>query len=163
MMNADAFRDLYEYHFKINRKIWDTSVMALTDEQFTQTVDYSIGSVRNQVVHMLNIDDRWFCGLRGLEAPGFLNPVHFPDRGVIRAKWDAVEADMRAYLTGLRDEMLLGPAFGAADSSGFRLWQVLIHVANHGTDHRGQLLRLLHDAGAPSFPQDYIFHVMGRM
>ncbi|MBK7915376.1 MAG: hypothetical protein IPJ94_03790 [Chloroflexi bacterium] len=27
------------------------------------------------------------------------------------------------------------------------VWQVLLHVANHGTDHRAQLLRLLNDLG----------------
>lgn len=74
-MNADDFRHLYEYHFTINRKIWDRCIVPLTDEQFKEKVPYSVGSVRNQVVHMLNIDDRWFCGLRGQPIPGFLNVV----------------------------------------------------------------------------------------
>ena len=40
-----------------------------------------------------------------------------------------------------------------------RLWQILLHVANHGTDHRAQLLRLLNDMGVQTKPQDYIFYV----
>ena len=63
MLTADAIRHFYEYNFTINRKIWDQCVMQLTDEQFTQAVDYSIGSVRNHVVHMLDVDDNWFSGL----------------------------------------------------------------------------------------------------
>ncbi|HBY98528.1 MAG TPA: hypothetical protein DEP84_32055 [Chloroflexi bacterium] len=39
------------------------------------------------------------------------------------------------------------------------LWQVLLHVANHSTDHRAQLLQLLNDLGAKTPSQDYIFYV----
>jgi uncharacterized damage-inducible protein DinB len=36
---------------------------------------------------------------------------------------------------------------------------VLIHVANHGTDHRAQLLALLNQLGVKTFPQDYFFFI----
>jgi uncharacterized damage-inducible protein DinB len=51
-MRADEIRHLYEYHFVLNRCVWDESVMALTDAQFVQKLDYSVGSIRNQTVHM---------------------------------------------------------------------------------------------------------------
>lgn len=158
-MNADAFRQLYEYHFTINRKIWELCVVPLTDEQFKRKSDYSVGSVRNQVIHMLNIDERWFSGLRGVELPGFLNPEEFPERDIIRQKWDGVEKDMRGYLEGLRDDMLFSQPLG----DEIRLWQVLFHVLNHGTDHRAQLLALLTGLGVKTFPQDYFFFAIGRM
>jgi uncharacterized damage-inducible protein DinB len=162
-VNADAFRQLYDYHFTINRKIWDQCIVPLTQEQFIGKVDYSVGSVRNQVVHMLNIDDRWFSGLRGEKVPGFLNPVYYHKRDRIREKWDGVEARMRVYLAELRDDMLFEPPFLAEGDQTTLLWQVLIHVANHGTDHRAQLLALLHQLGVETFPQDYFFFVIGRM
>jgi uncharacterized damage-inducible protein DinB len=154
---------LYEYHFTINRKIWDQCILPLTDEQFTRKVEYSIGSARNQVVHMLNIDDRWFSGLRGLEVPGFINPVNYPMRGIIRAKWDEVEGHMRDYLANLRDEDLFSQPFMANDNDPTQLWQILIHVVNHGTDHRAQLLTILNGLGVQTFPQDYFFYTIGRM
>src|SRR5690606_24754539 len=157
-----AISHLYEYHFAANRKIWDQCIVPLTDKQFTQKVDYSVGSVRNQVVHMMNIDDRWFSGLRGVPVPGFINPVHYAKRAVIREKWDGVEADMRTYLANLRDEALYDQPFLASDNDTIRLWQVLIHVANHGTDHRAQLLALLHQLGVKTFPQDYAYFVYGH-
>jgi uncharacterized damage-inducible protein DinB len=39
------------------------------------------------------------------------------------------------------------------------VWQVLIHVINHGTDHRAQILRILHDLGVKTTSQDYVFYV----
>jgi uncharacterized damage-inducible protein DinB len=38
------------------------------------------------------------------------------------------------------------------------LWQVLLHVGNHGTDHRAQLLRVLNDLRVKTVYQDYIFY-----
>jgi uncharacterized damage-inducible protein DinB len=79
-MNANALRQLYEYHFAENRKIWDTYIIPLSQEQFIQPATYSVGSVRNQVVHLMSCDDFWFSGLRGLEMPDMRNPDLFPDR-----------------------------------------------------------------------------------
>jgi uncharacterized damage-inducible protein DinB len=162
-MNADAFRHFYDYHFTENRKIWDTCITSLSQEQFTQTVDYSVGSVRNQIVHLMSADDYWFSGLRGIEMPEMLNPAHFDDRKIIRAYWDNVEQKMRDYLAKLRDDMLFEKPFAEGEDKDLILWQVLLHVGNHGTDHRSQLLRLLNDLGAETGPQDYIFYVFSNL
>ena len=42
-------------------------VTPLSHEQFTQHVDYSHGSVRDQIVHLMSVDDVWFSELRGVE------------------------------------------------------------------------------------------------
>jgi len=157
-MNADRFRRYYDYHFSLNRKLWDECIVPLTDEQFTRKVEYSVGSARNQVVHMMNIDDRWFSGLRGEPVPVFVNFEDYPDRVQIRQKWDAVEARMRDYLKELNDEDLSSQPF-MSDNDPTELWQILLHVANHGTDHRAQLLRILSELGVKTFPQDYIIYV----
>jgi uncharacterized damage-inducible protein DinB len=156
-MNADAFRHLYNYHFAENRKIWDSYIMPLSQEQFTQHVDYSMGSVRNQLVHLMNVDDAWFSDLQSIKGPESLNPPDSDDRDLIRAAWDNVEQNMRAYLAKLRDDMLFTKPLGGEDKD-LILWQVLLHVINHGTDHRAQILRLLNDLGAKTTAQDYIFY-----
>jgi uncharacterized damage-inducible protein DinB len=157
-MNADAFRHFYDYHFSQNRETW-AYITSLSQEQFTQTSGYSHGSVRNQVVHLISTDDMWFSGLRGVELPESLDPTHFNDRNVIRAHWDSVEQTMRDYLAKLRDDMLFERPFAEGEDKDLILWQVLLHVANHGTDHRAQLLRLLNDLGVKTTSQDYIFYV----
>jgi|GEM_PF-3570124 hypothetical protein len=59
-MNGDAFRYLYDYHFTQNHKIWDMYVTPLLNEQFTQSVDYSQRSIRDRILHLMNIDEIWF-------------------------------------------------------------------------------------------------------
>jgi uncharacterized damage-inducible protein DinB len=156
-MNADAFRHFYAYHFAENRKIWDRYVSQLSDEQFTQHVEYSRGSVRDQILHLISCDDVWFSGLRGAEFSGDLNPADFPTRESIRERWDQVERSMRAYLAALQDEMLFAKPLEGEDKD-LIVWQVLLHVANHGTDHRAQILKLLNEMGVDTKYQDYIFY-----
>ena len=162
-MNADAFRHFYDYHFAQNRKIWDTYITSLSDEQFTQPVAYSHGSVRDQIVHLMSVDEVWFSELRGVEPSEPLPPTHSDDRNIIRAHWDSVEQCMREYLAELRDDMLFDtPIEEPEEDKDLIVWQVLLHVVNHGTDHRAQLLRLLNDLGVETTWQDYIFYAYGH-
>jgi uncharacterized damage-inducible protein DinB len=158
-MNANAFRHLYDYHFAENRKLWGY-IMQLTPEQFTQPVNYSHGSVRDQIVHLMEVDEVWFSELQGIQPSEALPPVISNDRSIIRLHWDNVEQNMREYLAELRDDILFDtPITEPDEDKDLIVWQVLLHVANHGTDHRAQLLRLLNDLGVETSYQDYIFYV----
>jgi uncharacterized damage-inducible protein DinB len=159
-MNADAFRYFYGYHFAENRKIWDWFVTRLTPEQFIQPVRYSHGSVRDQLVHLMDADEVWFSELRGIQPSEPLAPANGDDRQMIRHHWDQVEQGMREYLGELRDDMLFTkPIKEPEEDKNLMVWQVLLHIANHGTDHRAQILRSLNDMGLETPPQDLIFYV----
>ncbi|MCE7985881.1 MAG: hypothetical protein DYG89_32280 [Caldilinea sp. CFX5] len=159
-MNANAFRHFYDYHFAENRIIWERYITQLSYEQFTQPMGYSLGSVRDQLVHLLSADEMWFSELRGVEPPDPFPPAMVDDRPLIRAHWAQVEQMMRAYLADLQDAMLFTKPIQEPDEDrDLIVWQVLLHVVNHGTDHRAQLLRLLNDLGVKTVSQDYIFYV----
>lgn len=161
-MNADAFRHFYDYHFTENRKIWDQYITPLTDEQFTRAMKYSYGSIRDQIAHIISADTAWFSELRGVAIPENLDPLEYNDRAKLRAHWDGVEETMRAYLAALRDDMLFDKPFEGEDKD-LIVWQVLLHVVNHGTDHRAQVLRFLSDLGVKTESQDYIFYVYDHL
>lgn len=158
-MNVETFRHFFNYHFAENRKIWDSYISQLSDDQFRQTMGYSHVSVRDQIIHLMSAENTWFCGLRGAQIPEPLDPADYDDRGLIRAYWDRVEAKMRLYLAGLRDGMLLEKPFSEGEDRYQILWQVLLYLVNHGTDHRAQILRFLNDLGIETTSQDYIFYV----
>ncbi len=154
-MNADNFKSLFEFHITRNREIWEHCVTTLTLEQFKRKINYSVGSIRNQCVHLLNVDERWFAGLHGDEVPGWYMANRYKDFDVVRKKWDKVETYMRKYLRALDDKKL------SSDMDGIKIWQVLYHILNHGTDHRAQILAGLHGLGAPTFAQDYFYYAAG--
>jgi len=135
-MNADAFRKFYDYHFTENRRLWDRYVRQLPDIQFMRPVEYSRGSVRDQILHLISCDAMWFSGLRGVEIPEDLNPADFRDRESIRAHWDNVEQTMRDYLAALQDEMLFDKPLDGEDKD-LILWQVfsMSLITAQITDH----------------------------
>ena len=159
-MNADAFRYLYDYHFSENRKLWDWFIRDLTYAQYSQSDAYSHGSIQNQLRHLMHVERDWFTELRGVPFLDPYQPEDGDDRPALRAEWDQVEADIRAYLAKLRDEMLFEkPITDPEEDQNLFCWQVLLHVVNHATDHRAQLLRQLHDLGIETPPQDFMFYV----
>jgi uncharacterized damage-inducible protein DinB len=112
----------------------------------------------------MNVDEIWFSELRGVEPSEPLPPADFDDRESIRARWDAIEQSMGDYLAGLTDDMLFEKPIEEPDEDrDLIVWQVLLQVVNHGTDHRAQLLRLLNDLGVKTTSQDYIFYVYAHL
>ena len=160
-MNADMFRYYFDYHFALNRHMWDEYILTLTDEQFVQDTDYSTGSVRNHIVHLINVDEVWFCEMSGTEMD-WRDAAEFTDRDKIRAEWDAVEQFIRGYLATLSNETLLQKPWTDEKEKDLMIWQALLHIINHGTDHRAQIRRLLHDLGVQTTAQDFVFFAYER-
>jgi uncharacterized damage-inducible protein DinB len=156
MMKKHEIMTLFEYNYALYGRLWD-SISQLTNEQFIEEIDYAHGSIRNQMVHVITVDTRWRRGLQGdANARSFnYDPNNHPTRASVRALWDDNAQAMQAYVADL-DEAVLDHAPPGMPGP---LWQVLLHLVNHGTDHRAQILRQLHDLGAPTFDQDLIIHL----
>lgn len=157
-MNADHIRHLFDYHFTLNRKFWHFCVENLSWQQMTKKMEISVGSITNQFVHIMSVDERWFNGLRRKPDSGFHNPENYGKPEEIRLEWDMVEAEMRMYLDGLTDSDLEKPF-----QDNMKVWNVLSHVVNHGTAHRAQIGAMLRHFGLKPPPQDYIFFVLGSI
>ena len=157
-MNADMLRHFYAYHFAMNRHVWDNYITPLSMAAFTHEFDYSLGSVRDQIFHLIEVDDGWFTGLLGQDFQDPPDQDSFTDLDSIRAYWDEIEQKLHGYLENLTDDDLLAQPLSGEDE-GLYVWQVLLHVVNHCTDHRAQLLRLLNDLGVDTLSQDYMFYI----
>ncbi len=136
--------------------------MELSEEQLMQPHDYSIGSIHAQLVHTMSAEWLWLSRIKGTSPSAFPSAEQYPTREAIRARWDEIEADWRAYLDALTDDKLTEITdYNNLSGKPQRtlLAEILMHVANHGTDHRAQTLALLHRVGGRTFEQDVIFYV----
>lgn len=158
-MKADEIHKLFTYHFALNRKVWDEAISQLSDGQFMQQLPGSSGSVRDQIVHLIEIDRGWFEALQGEIWEGSADPALFPDRESVRAHWDQIETMMAAYLDQINDKTLAAN-FPPAPVE-IQNWQVLFQVVAHGIDHRAHLLDLLNQLGVETFDQDYVLYLFG--
>lgn len=159
MQNIEIIGALFDYHWALYDRVWD-SLDQLSEDQFTQDIAYSHGSIRDQMLHVATTDGRWLRGLQSdPEARGyFLEPASYPTRASVREAWVRTSQEMKAYLESLDDEALqrVPPGMGGP------VWGALLHLVNHGTDHRAQILHALTEFGAPTFEQDLIFHLWSR-
>lgn len=160
-MNAAYFRRMIDYTFWEHRQVWGC-VLALSEDQYRRPSDYSIGSVHEQVVHTMGAEWLWLQRVRGETPDPFLKAADFADRDAVRARWDAIEAGWRAFVDGLRDEQLEQPVryFAITDQVWHEqpLWEGLAQIVNHATDHRAQILALIHQVGGKTMAQDFIYY-----
>lgn len=155
-MPIQLIRHFVHYHVAENATLW-SYVEQLSASQFVADIAYAHGSIRNQLVHMLSVDATWLAGLRSQPIPEPLDPLQYTSPIVLKAQWDALAQQLLVYVNGLGDTDLMTQPLTDEDANLY-VGQVLLHLVNHGTDHRAQLLRCLHDAGVKTVSQDYIFY-----
>ncbi|PJF29287.1 MAG: hypothetical protein CUN52_09155 [Phototrophicales bacterium] len=161
-MDISAIKKMYDYHFAMHRKVWSNCIEALTDVQFITDLDYSKGSIRNQCLHLIGVDERWFARIQGATLPDFPANEAYSTKASVRARWDETEKNIIAYLDTLTDVDLSRiltfdmPHRGGSKTN--QVWEILVHVINHGTDHRAQILAMLYQMGAPTLEQDMILY-----
>jgi uncharacterized damage-inducible protein DinB len=158
-MTFDDLHFLLDYNYWARDRLLE-AVSALTPEQFTRAMGSSFSSVRDTVAHICDAELIWLSRWTGKQPAGFQPPDRIPDVSAARAEWAGIESGMRAFL---RD---LGPSdvdrvLEYRDLSGNLrsdvFWQMLQHVVNHGTYHRGQITTLLRQLGAqPAKSMDLI-------
>jgi len=156
-MSVEMIRLFIEYHIDMTRRVWD-SIQQITDEQFLADDTYSRGSIRNLMVHLTSTDRRWLAGLKNLPDVGHLKFEDYSTRAEAQQAFEQVANDLSKYANSLTAEEL--------DQNPNNLpnprWVVLLHIINHGTDHRSTVLQRLHEFGAPTFDQDFIMWMWSR-
>jgi uncharacterized damage-inducible protein DinB len=159
MDSVELFKTFIEYHIDMTRRVWD-SIDQITEEQFLADDRYSRGSIRNLMVHLANTDSNWLAGLKNIpeeeDAPR-KDFKDYPNRASVREFWDKTAKDFADYAETMTEA---GLGEDPIDISNPR-WQVLLHIINHGTDHRSTILQRLHEFSAPTFDQDFIMWVWG--
>lgn len=156
-MQLDMIKTFIEYHHAMTRRVWD-SVDKITDEQFLADDAYSRGSIRNLMVHLASTDRRWLAGLKNQPDVGHLKFEEFPTRAAARAIFENVAKELTEYAHALNG---YGLVENPHDIPSPR-WTVLLHLVNHGTDHRATVLQKLTELGAPTFDQDFILWLWSR-
>jgi len=156
----DEIRRLYAFNRWANLRFLD-ALDVLSDEELSRDLKSSFPTVLATLTHMYGAEwiwlERW-CGrsLAPLPDAGALTSV-----AAVRVRWDALWADQQAFLDGLGDADLERPLTWRSMAGGdysSRLGDVLRHVVNHGTYHRGQLATLLRQLGRAAPATDLVYY-----
>jgi uncharacterized damage-inducible protein DinB len=159
-MNVADILTIYEYNYWANRRIM-TAAEGVSQEQFLAPADFPYGGLRGTLVHILDAEYGWLLFLKNNDwsAPD-LKAEDFPTLASIGTRWTAEEKGMRAYLATLRDADLEAHLQYTIPSGVKRdriRWHALLHIVNHGTQHRSEAAALL--TGFQHSPGDVDFTV----
>jgi uncharacterized damage-inducible protein DinB len=158
-MTRAEVQTLIDYNYWARDRLLE-AVDALSPEQFSRDLGSSFRSVRDTLAHLHGAEWIWYRRWMG-ESPTALPPAdRFPDAASVRAAWQDMEAQIRAYFSPLDDralEQVIAYKSTAGVPGASVLWHMLQHVVNHSTYHRGQVTTMLRQIGtAPPKAMDLI-------
>ena len=144
-MNIQDIKLIYEYNYWANKKILAASA-SVSPEQFNAAASFPYGGLRGTLLHILDAEWGWRMFLQNNDwsAPD-LNEAEFPTLVAFESRWREEETAMRIYLASLRDEdLIVHRYYNVSGEPRDRIvWHCLLHVVNHGTQHRSEAAALL--------------------
>ena len=153
-----TLRNFFAFGRWANRMIVE-SAAALTPEEFARPIGGSFGSVQGTLVHLSGADWVWLERFHGRSPREMPAGYELLDLEGLTRKWREVEAGQDAFIAALTQERMAEPlsylSF-AGDSFTRELGDALLHLANHGTYHRGQVATLLRQLGHKAAPTDFL-------
>lgn len=123
-------------------------------EDLRRDTGTSFGSLFGTLSHILGAERRWLSRFEG-KLLDVADAADFADGEALNASWAETAAEMNFFLASLTAEQLAADlTWTTAAGVTFTrpLWQPVLHLVNHSTYHRGQVVSLLRQMGyaAPS-------------
>jgi uncharacterized damage-inducible protein DinB len=147
-VTADTLRLHFDYSAWASRRLMEAA-SKLTPEEMARDFKTSDSNVVNTLAHVFAADRIWLSRVQGAPRATFLDPTDCEFMALDR-EWPALYKRWKEWLTPLTDD-------GAQAKIAYRdmkgnpyeqpLWQILLHVVNHGTHHRGQAAGFLRAMG----------------
>lgn len=121
----------------------------LDEAKLTMEIASSFSSLQKTVFHIKNAQALWLKRFHGESTLGW-QENDFAGWDTLWKQWEQIAEEFRAYATWLSEVELL-EEFDYQNTKGqaFRQprYEAILHVVNHGTYHRGQLVTMAREAG----------------
>ena len=150
-----------QYEYWANEKLFEV-ILSLSEEQYQQEVVSSFPSIYKTCLHMWDATSIWWQRLHKVEqvvVPSLSFHPYMNDivHGILQQNKQWIDWINAADI----DKLELKLAYKTSKGDPFQqpVNEILLHLNNHGTYHRGQLVTLLRQVGVEKIPQtDYILY-----
>ena len=158
-MTLQDLRTMLDYHYWARDRLLD-ALEAVAPEQLTRDLGSSFKSIHETIVHTYSAEWAWHSRWQGTSPTALLPADQFPDLAAVRSAWIELEAKLRTFVDGLGEngvERVFEYKLLSGQAGATPFWQMLQHVVNHASYHRGQVTTMLRQLGAaPAKPMDMI-------
>lgn len=150
-------QQMHDYHVWANRK-WLEHVNKTADI-FRQPMPGVFPTIARTFGHIFDVDTVWFNRIVGNSLPAIGTTEFASTEEAIQAL-GALHEKVAGQLAE-RDDMLAIVRYANTAGQAFenRLMDVLVHMVNHGTYHRGNVADMVRQAGLPGCSTDYVFYL----
>ena len=154
-MFLDAVQRLYDYQREVNNHLLSVTCWLSEDELISIVVEGQ-PSVRDTLFHMIEVIEihfAWWNYSQDHHAPTVVErlPQQFVDLESLQFYWAEIDEKVASCIGSLRsDDQLDRPYIRAFPDGGQNeriLWEMLLHVINHGTQHRSEVAMMLTKLG----------------
>lgn len=161
-MRGEDVRTLFDYSYWATGRVLDAAA-GVSAEQFSAAAPMPVpfDDLRGTLVHTLDTERNARVRLQGKERPPSLRNEDFPTPAELTRLWQAEETQLRAYLAGLTDDDLQQP-FDLGPRGSLPVWELLLHFANHSTQHRSEAAILLTHYGHSPGDLDFFLYAITR-
>lgn len=137
-MQADEIRFIFAYDRWATRRVLDV-LDGLDPALWTRADAVGERGLGSILVHHLGASQRWRVGFETQGDGEGPSPERepLPTIDELRERWEAEWAAVDAWLPTVTD------GFIGLVYDGVPVWQMLVHVVNHGTQHRAEAALLL--------------------
>jgi uncharacterized damage-inducible protein DinB len=161
-MHVEEMLTLYGYNEWANHRVLDAAE-TLPANQLRGVAPVSHGSLFGSLAHVLAAEQMWRTRCQERISPiVLLSGDDFPNMAAMRVHWEEEMSAMRKYIANLNDSDLSGPIrYVNTRGVSFEtpLWQILLHIVNHGTQFRAEAAVLLTENGASPGDLDLIAYL----
>ncbi len=161
----ELLKQLSAYHVWATQRITDV-ILALPEEKQLTEMPSSFPTLHKTILHMWDAESVWWQRMKMHER--FVVPSE-NFKGTTRDVVNGLLSQSKlweGWISNVSDHML-EHVFEYRNSKREQIkmpiWQMLTHVLNHGTYHRGQLINMLRQLGIEKLPQtDFSVWVLSK-
>jgi uncharacterized damage-inducible protein DinB len=158
MLEKTDLGRLLEYTVWANHRVLRATALLPVDD-YRRDLGSSHGGVRGTLAHMMSAENVWLDRWKGISGTRMFDEAEFKDVVALRDRWKVVEEHRAAWFRALRrDAPSQVIRYKSLDGQPFEapLWQLVQHVVNHSTHHRGQVVALLRLLGSKAVSTDLV-------
>jgi uncharacterized damage-inducible protein DinB len=152
-MNKEHILEHLSYHYWATGKLLDCCEQ-LDSLSLNQNVGGSFGSMFATLIHMYSAETVWLARWQEQPEPAFAAPNAFEDVRALRNAWQLKGEDIIAFARTADSSKVMN-----IRSHQHALWEMILHMIDHSSFHRGQVIFMLRNAGQTP-PQTNFIHYL---
>lgn len=164
-VSADVLRTHLDYSSWASRQLVEAAAQ-LGGEELNRDFATADRTVLGTLAHVYAADRTWLGRVLGNPPVTFLDPEKDLRIDVLQNDWPAIYEGWQRWAAQLDDDST-ARRISYKDLKGdpyqTPIWQVVLHVVNHGTHHRGQAAGFLRSMGRTPPRLDLVAYYRGQL